>query len=321
VYEPLFSGTSIREVLVDQRDKALGEVAAIAKEVLLLRNLDELVAECVRPWRLEPLVLDWAAKSVASSEAGREGSGQQPRDLERTLVTLIVPITEGLPALLRCAPPRRIRKPPFGFIWGNRLLLSYSGGSRDPDVVRRDLEGQEAAVRDGVSRLNAEIDAFNAMLPQDLRAAIGARLAGIRAKEAWLDDIGVPRASLEVPMAAVDVARPTARTRRRGDSGASPAEPSHVEAPVAPTPSSPSRPRRTRPRGTGYLTRAMVLQANRDLDQELAAGKFKWREGSARPYVRLLDLAEQLGVALSTLGDFLRREGLDWGEHASWPPE
>ncbi|HEY5472693.1 MAG TPA: hypothetical protein VIK32_05820, partial [Candidatus Limnocylindrales bacterium] len=326
VLDPLFSGTPIGKAIADQRRKALEDIAAQPPGVLLERPLDELVAERVERWRFDPLVLNWSDKKIApSSEFDRVISGRsQSGKIAGTALTLVVPFT-GMPGLLRMRPSTHARNPPGGFIWGKILLLSYVGVSPDDATVQRDLNRQEAVVKERVSSINRDVGVFNAELPGLLRNALQARLDKIRADENLVAALKIPRAALQVPRAALEVPRRQRRTSRPGHTKANPAELGHAEAQPTPRPDGQASGRLTRPsprpRTTRLLTRAMVFQALRDLEVDAAAGRLRTSDGRIRPYVTMQDLADKREVSLSTVKDFLRDEPLSWRDRGSWPPE
>jgi len=325
VLDPLFSGTPIRQALKDQRRKAREEIAALPPEVLLERPLDELVADRVERWRFDPLVLNWADKKIALREFDRELSGRtQSGKVAGTAITLVIPFT-GMPGLLRMRPSTHAKIPPGGFIWGEILLLSYVGVSPDDATVQRDLDRQEAVVKERVSSINKDVGVFNAELPGLLRNALQARLDKMRADEELVTALEVPRATLELPRATLEVLRRQRRTSRPGHTKANPAELGHAEAQPTPRHDGQASGRLTRPsprrRGTRLLTRAMVFQALRDLEVDAAAGRLRTSNGRIRPYVTMQDLADKREVSLSTVKDFLRDETLSWRDRGSWPPE
>ena len=325
VLDPLFSGTPIGQALKDRRRLALEDIAAQPPDVLLRQHLDELVAERVERWRFDPLVLNWADKKIAPSEFDRVISGRtQSGKVAGTALTLVVPFT-GMPGLLRMRPSTHARNPPGGFIWGKILLLSYVGVSPDDATVQRDLDRQEAVVKERVSSINKDVGVFNAELPGLLRNALQARLDKVRADEELVAALEVPRATLELPRAALEVLRRQRRTSRPGHTKANPAELGHAEAQPTPRPDGQASGRLTRPsprpRTTRLLTRAMVFQALRDLEVDAAAGRLRTSDGRIRPYVTMQDLADKREVSLSTVKDFLRDEHLSWRDRGSWPPE
>jgi hypothetical protein len=300
--EPLFSGISIGKAFEDQRRKALADVDLLPLDAVSEQDLDEIVAASVERWRFEPLDFHWDAKTVASTDIDRVIAGQpQTSKGARTALTLIVPFSGKMSGLLRMRPSTRPQKPPGGFIWGNQLLLSYSGVSADPATVQRAFERQETAVRECLSAIGRDVAAFNAELPGLLRAALQVRLDKIHSDNDLVEALGAPRATVELPRAALDVPGP------QEDREWVPPRPSPV--------------RRTRPRRTRLVTRARLFSTLRQLDVDADAGKLKTRDGRMRPYATMQDLAERLDVALTTLKDFLKAEELDWDDRSSWPVE
>lgn len=325
VPDSLFSGAPIGQVFDDQRRKALEEVAAQPPEVLLEQPLEELLAERVERWRFDPLVLNWVDKKIAPGEFESETTVRsQSGKVAGTAITLVIPFT-GMPGLLRMRPSIHAKNPPSGFVWGENLLLTSFGVSPDHATVQRDLDRQEAAVKERVSSINNDVGAFNAELPGLLRLALQARLDKIRADEDLVAALVVPRAALVVPRAALRVPRPQRRTSRRGHTKSNPAEPGHVEAQPTPPPDGRSNGHQTRlggrPPKTRSLARTQVLRANSDLASAAAAGELRTSDGRSLPYVTMQNLADKLGTPLGTLKDFIRDEHLIWRDHREWPSE
>jgi len=330
VLDPLFSGTPIGKAIADQRRKALEDIAAQPPGVLLERPLDELVAERVERWRFDPLVLNWSDKKIApSSEFDRVISGRsQSGKIAGTALTLVVPFT-GMPGLLRMRPSTHARNPPGGFIWGKILLLSYVGVSPDDATVQRDLNRQEAVVKERVSSINRDVGVFNAELPGFLRNALQARLDKMRDKIRVNEDLvaalEIPRATLEIPQAALGVPRRQRPRRQRGHIEANAPEPGYLLAQnrvdpyrtpgwsdAAGVTTTQTQVRREaepskagRPPGSGWLIvdRADFLNRYRQLRQR----------SSRRPLQR--EFAQAADMSPRTVRTYLKRFGL------RWPPE
>lgn len=323
--DPLFTGTPIGKAIADQRRKALEDIAAQPPDGLLTQDLDELVAERAACWRFDPLVLYWADKKIAPSEVVREISDRtQSSKVAGTAITLVIRFT-GMGGLLRMRPSTHARNPPGGFIWGENLLLSYFGVSPDHATVQRDLDRQEAAVKERVSSINNDVGAFNAELPGLLRSALQARLGQIRVSEDLVAALEIPRATLEIPQAALGVPRRQRPRRQRGHIEANAPEPGYLlaqsrvdpyrtpgwsdAAGVTTTQTQVRReagpPKAGRPPESGWLIvdRADFLNRYRQLRQR----------SSRRPLQR--EFAQAADMSPRTVRTYLKRFGL------RWPPE
>jgi hypothetical protein len=167
--DPLFSGTPIGEAIEDQRQQALANVAALQRDELVKRDLDNLEAELVGSWRIDPLVLSWDDKMAPPSDIEIEvdrdmdleiSDETQPVEVTGTGVTLFVPFL-GPFGLFHWRPSTHTGKPPRGFVWAERHLLSYSAFGADCATVQRELHQQEAAIKQWVSWVNREVTVFN----------------------------------------------------------------------------------------------------------------------------------------------------------------
>jgi hypothetical protein len=331
VLDPLFSGISIGQALDDRRRKALKDNAAQPSGVLLEQHLDELVAERVENWRIDPLVLNWDDRKAppsdieieVDSDVDREISDRtQPATVTGMEITFFVPFI-GMPGLFHWRPSTHTGKPPRGFVLEERRLLSYSGFGADDPSVRRDLDQQEAAITQWVSWVNRDVGAFNAELPGLLRGALQARLDKVRAGEDLVAALGVPRAAFAVPRAALGVPRRQRPRSRRGHIEANAAEPSNMldqsGAGLSRTPGrsdpaesfrAPPAERRQanhpgRPVGSGWLI------ANREelLDKYRKARQQAGRRPGQREFARALTMS------VRTMCRYLIRFDLPW------PPE
>jgi len=322
--DPLFSGTPVTEAIDDRRRQALASVAVLSRTELLESGLDDLVAERVKLYRLRPLVLNWKGKRLAPGEVDLMISRLQPGKVAGMAITLLVRFS-GMSGLLYMRPSTHIGRAPRGFVWGQKLLLSYFRINPDPTTAQRYLDWQEAAVKEHVLSVNHDVGTFNAELPELLRSAVQARLDKLRAGEDFAVALGVPLADHPVPQAALGVSRLT-----RPESGRGRIEANETELPnmlaqnsVDPfrapgwselsrvTPAQTKEHREAepsksgRPPGSGWLIvdRAELLKKYLQLRQ---------RSGR-RPLQR--EFAQSVDMSARTLRTYLKRFGL------SWPPE
>lgn len=98
----------------------------------------------------------------------------------------------GAPGLFALRPSTACADPPSGLVRGSELLISHSGIATDPLVVKGELDRLESAVKDWVSRINAEVDAFNICLPAEVQARLTARLERTHADGVLVGALGVP---------------------------------------------------------------------------------------------------------------------------------
>jgi hypothetical protein len=319
--DPLFSGTPVRKAINDRRRRVAEVIAALQRHDFLERGPDDLEAELVERWRIDLLVLNWDDKKGPPSDVEDR---TQPAEAIGTGITLFVPFLGPL-GLFHWRPSTHAGKPPRGFVWAERHLLSYSAFGADSPTVQRELHQQEAAIKQWVSWVNREATVFNDALPGLIRSALTARRDKIRAGEDLVAALGVPRAAFAVPRAALGVPRRLRRTSGRGRIEANETEPPNMLSQnsadlfrtrgwsglgkVTPTQTKEHReaepPKSGRPPGSGWLIvdRAELLKKYRQLQQQ----------SGRRPLQR--EFAQSVDMSARTLRTYLKRFEL------SWPPE
>lgn len=298
--DELFEGPeTIGEVLAGWRRKALADVAALPSDSLLLtHHPDELEAEILERWRLNALDLDWD-KSTSEAEEIQISNGTQPGEVTGTKVTLFVPF-HGPPGLLHLRPPTPPDKELHGTIRGGEtLLLNYSYIDADAATVKREVDHQVAAVKESISSINSDVDAYNTALTGLIHDALKARVDKLRAVDKVVAALGVPRRPRRTTGSGAIASPP----RRSDANRLTDTEPHSLGPGDLPKPQNQAlrTPRRAgRPKGP-YLvpTRADIEKPYRKL----------WTSSGRRPFWN--QVARELGVDERTLREARRSLGLD----------
>jgi hypothetical protein len=81
--------------------------------------------------------------------------------------------------------------PPLGFIGEAHLQISLSGVDLDVATARGELDRQKSEVKEWVSWINADVDAFNAELTGEVRALLKSRFDKAKADAHLLAGLGV----------------------------------------------------------------------------------------------------------------------------------
>jgi hypothetical protein len=185
----LFNDIPIRDVLADRRRKLETAIAELPPGVFLTRDLDDLEAEFVEFYRMDPLVLNWDAMTAESHEVEIDVGG----DLKvfGTEITHFVPFP-GASGPFDMRPSTHTENPPRGFVRGAELTISYSGVDADPSTFRSELARQESDVKMWVAWINTDVDPFNADLPGEVRAQLKTRFDKARADADLVAALGVP---------------------------------------------------------------------------------------------------------------------------------
>jgi hypothetical protein len=186
----LFNDIPIREVLADRRRKLATAIAELSPGVFLTRDLDDLEAEFVEFYRMDPLVLNWDAMTAESHEVEIDVGG----DLKvfGTEITHFVPFS-GAPGFFDMRPSTHTENPPRGLVRGAELTISYSDVDADPSTFRSELARQESDVKMWVAWINTDVDPFNADLPGEVRAQLKTRFDKARADVNLVAALGVPQ--------------------------------------------------------------------------------------------------------------------------------
>lgn len=326
VFDPLFGPDPTDQAFDLTRKTVRASVAEVSADEIRRADLDDLAPRLVGPHRIEPLALRWEDKALLEGDDALDVD-LDPSDRARPVnaagePTFVVPYA-GTPGLFHLRPTSHRGRPPRGFVWQSQGLLKYSVARGDPATVMPALHQVEAAIMRWVGWVNRDVDSFNADLQRELRAALEDRLDKIRAHDDLVVALGVPQAPRESPSTPRDGPRHPGLVNRHGPTVADRTEVRDATGRSASPPGAGARKARTsgRPKGTRYLTRSEVLNANRALEVDRAAGKLKTRNGRVRPYVRMEDLADKTGAAKGTLRDFLRDNRLIWAQREAWPSE
>lgn len=197
---PLFCDKPIREALDDQRQRVATAIAQLPPDVFLTSSLDDLTAEFVEFYRIDPLVLDWAAMEgepheveldVGGDAKGAISDATQSSKVLGKEVTYCVPFS-GTPGLFDMRPSTHTGDPPRGFVRGAVLEINCSGVAADPSTFRSELDRQESDVKAWVAWITTDVDPFNPDLRDKVRAQLEARFDKAGADADLIAALGVP---------------------------------------------------------------------------------------------------------------------------------
>lgn len=183
-------------------------------------------------------------------------------------------------------------KPPHGTVRGGEtLLLNHSYIDADPATVKREVDHQVAAVKECVSSINSDVDAFNADVSGLIHDALKARLDKLQADADVVAALGVPPRQLNAGSGHGTEAKAPEPTGTYGRTRAMRYRPpgwSDLPEPQRVGPGTPRGP--GRPKGPDYLqTAAEIVTAYQRL----------WAKLERRPHWS--EVARDLGVDERTL--------------------
>ncbi len=192
--------SDLGQVLRNQQAKMETLADSLPPERILGRSIDELQAELIAEFRVNPLSLDWDAVTADQGEAPIDVSRDplraisdrsRPFHLTGTVVTYFVPF-EGDTELFKCRPSTFTTVFPTGRVRNGHVELRYQAVNPTPESVKRELDAELAQLRQWVGFVNADVAAFNAELPAWTRAVLERRLAKVRADQDLVASLGVP---------------------------------------------------------------------------------------------------------------------------------
>jgi hypothetical protein len=214
----IFYGNSLDAALRGVEQK-MGEAAAsIPPEHALAQTVDQLAAELIEKFRVEPLVLDWGAMTVSSKDTKIDVSGDwnraifdrgSPFYIDGTELTFHIPFT-GERDLFKFQPSTFTLNPPRGIVADHELRLVASAAADSREGLKAALDGEVAKVKMYVDNANADVAGFNERLDGAASAAAERRRAKVLADRDLVASLGLPVKNREqvTPTYSVAPARP-----------------------------------------------------------------------------------------------------------------
>jgi hypothetical protein len=148
----IFHGQWLSDGLRGQEQQLNEAAAAIPADHALSASVDELVAELVERFRVEPLVFDWEAMTVSSKDTRIDVSGDwdraifdrgSPFYLDGTELTFHIPFT-GESDLFKFEPSTHTLSPPRGIVGEHELRLVASATPDRRDGLKASLDAEVA---------------------------------------------------------------------------------------------------------------------------------------------------------------------------------
>lgn len=172
---PLFAGITVDEAFADQRAKALSEVDALRSADLRTADLPSLRRQLVAGCHIDPLRLEWDARTAIASDDG-------------ATVRLIVPFS-GASGLFDMRPTRDDGEHPTGWARAHELVLVLPTFR---DQAHREFDRQKALLTDWVGRINADVEPRNERLARTVRMRVTFQADRARRTVALALELGPP---------------------------------------------------------------------------------------------------------------------------------
>lgn len=197
----LFYGKGDLSDAVASQERKLAEAAeSIPAEHALARSTNELAAELVEHFRIEPLDLDWDSMTVSTGDA-RIDVTHDPRrfifaDEGRVLVagtrfTFHIPFT-GEADLFKLRPSTFTLSPPRGIVAEHELQLVAEVPADSRDGLKGALDATVEAVKTHVGYANRDVDRWNARLPDLAKQYAERRRMKVIGDREFVALLGVP---------------------------------------------------------------------------------------------------------------------------------
>lgn len=215
----LFARGSLSESLRAEGAQLDDAALNIAAEHALAWTVDELTAELVERFSVEPLEIRWDEKELSHKDAevvvghGAYGEVRRPG----TKLTYHVPFA-GDATLFKLQPSHFNFNPPQAEVRDGELRISVTAMTPLPEGIAGQLDATVASIKQYVDWVNADVAIHNRGLEARARAAVEGRRAKVLADRELVASLGVPvrRREDAAPTYAVapkrrSVARPAPR--------------------------------------------------------------------------------------------------------------
>lgn len=200
VTDLIFYGHWLSDGLRGKEAELNEAAAAIPADHALARSVDDLVAELVERFRVEPLALDWSAMAVSSKDTKIDVSGEwdraifdrgSPFYIDGTELTFHIPFF-GERDLFKFQPSTHTLNPPRGVVGEHELRLIASATADRRESLKSALDAEVAKVKLYADYANADVSRFNAGLDAIARAAATRRREKVIADRELVASMGIP---------------------------------------------------------------------------------------------------------------------------------
>lgn len=198
--EPIFYGQSLSDALRAREGQLDAAGTAFKADLVRVRSIDEVAAQLVKEYRVEPLALDWARMTVSSEDTQIDVSGEwdrvifdrsRPFHVPATQLTFHVPYT-GERDLFKFRPSTYTSNPPRAIVGERELRLVAVAPADRRDGLKPGLDAEIAKVKLYLAYMNADVLAFNAQLETRARAAATRRHEKVKADDDLVASLGIP---------------------------------------------------------------------------------------------------------------------------------
>lgn len=197
--EYLFAGGDLGDALRGNEQKLSQAANVIPPDHALARSVDELTAELVERFRVEPLVLDWDAKTASVEDATIDlnndwvrglGTYDRPVRVTGTRLTYRIPFT-GDGSLLKFRPSHWLSSHPSGIVGVHELRLVATATVEGREGLGTSLDAEIVKIKTYVDHTNADVAAYNGGLETKAREHVERRRAKVLGDRELAAKLGV----------------------------------------------------------------------------------------------------------------------------------
>ena len=196
----LFYKYNLRATIENQVGGLTKEINALSEAQVLNTSQEDMLEYLIEKHRINPLVINESGIQMDYDDAQIDVS----RDLRRvifdrdrpfyipgTRVTFYVPFT-GDSDLFHCQPSTHSLNLPRATVSSNELVFTYDLTNDQTTQVKDTFEEELNRTNAEVGRVNADVESFNAALPQNARQTLNARREKLLQDRNLVENIGFP---------------------------------------------------------------------------------------------------------------------------------
>ena len=196
----LFNSADLRGVLTGQERTMFEEIGSLGEERVLNTSPEDLCNYFVKKYRIVPLAIDESAITVDYGDAQIDVSHRieyavfdrsRPAYVTGTRITFFVPFA-GDPELFKCRPSTFSLSPPRGVVRNKELVFVYDRTIQDVPNIRTEFEREYQSVKQYLSQITDQVEAFNSTIRPKVSQQIGRRREKLLQDRGIVEGLGFP---------------------------------------------------------------------------------------------------------------------------------
>jgi hypothetical protein len=192
--KPLFAKSDLGAVLSTQERNVIEAAQQIPAAHALAATVEELAAELVEKFKVEPLLIDWEAMTLSHHDAQIEAGayGWRSGKIPGTRYTYHMPF-KGDEGLFECRPTTWTSVFPYAVVSSHELQVSTTvpaSGESDP---KAELNSEVGKIKQYVGWVNKDVEAFGPRLLRVATTSAQARHEKVVHDKEVADSFGLPQ--------------------------------------------------------------------------------------------------------------------------------